>query len=280
MKVCGVDVTPLWLAVYLNQLPMVQVLLKYKADPNGSQPDGTPLIFTVMPHLDILAALLDAGANPNLLYHNNVPNAYWSAESPLMSAVGNSYYGTLTVNLAAAKLLLAHGANPNSADGSGDTALHWAVNLAGRNAWKIGPERREIVEVLLDHHADPNMRNNNGKTPLDLLKDIIAQTSYWPSAPNNPTEQKAFARELADLLRQYGALDNLPDWDHIKLVASGAVILSPSSKETPMTGTASPCWKPSSTFMNPLRYPPPGLQLIDGRNILSIPAYHFPIWQG
>ena len=44
-----------------------------QSHPNGSQTDGTPFIFAVMPHLDILAALSGAGANPNLLYHNNVP---------------------------------------------------------------------------------------------------------------------------------------------------------------------------------------------------------------
>ncbi|HTV62855.1 MAG TPA: ankyrin repeat domain-containing protein, partial [Verrucomicrobiae bacterium] len=37
--------TPLWTAVSMNQLPMVQLLLKYKADPNDSQIDNTPVIF-------------------------------------------------------------------------------------------------------------------------------------------------------------------------------------------------------------------------------------------
>jgi hypothetical protein len=96
--------------------------------------------------------------------------------------------------------------------------LDWAVDLAGVDNWKIGPARREMVELLLDHHADPNVKNNNGKTPLDLLKDIMAQN--W--AVNNPTELKAFAKELADLLRQHGALDNPTDWDHIQVSCLGS----------------------------------------------------------
>jgi ankyrin repeat protein len=207
--------TPLQLAISENHMPMVQLLLKFKADPNLPQPDGFPLIFAALPHPDILAALLDAGADPNQP-DKNVPNTpVWQGESLLMSAVGNSFYETPEGNLAAAKLLLAHGANPNTKDREGNTALHWAVGLGGLEDWTISLPKRELVELLLEHHTNPNVRDNDGKTPLDLLKDKIAQQSFRSFSPETVAKQKAFAGELADLLRQHGALDILPDWDRI-----------------------------------------------------------------
>src|SRR5208282_4859024 len=68
--------TPLWLAVYLNQPDMVQLLLKFKADPNDSQTDGQPLLFRALSDTNILEALLDAGAKVDAMavgaYPNNV----------------------------------------------------------------------------------------------------------------------------------------------------------------------------------------------------------------
>ncbi len=209
------SITPLWLAVDMKGLPMVQLLLKFKANPNDFQTDGRPLIFSALPQLDILAALLDAGADPNPP-DNNVQNSRdWHGESPLMSAVGNSFYETPEGNLAAAKLLLAHGANPHAKDRDADTALHWVVGLGGLENWTIGLPKRELVELLLEHHANPNVRDDVGKTPLDLLKDKIAQNTFRTYSPETVAKQKAFASELADLLRQHGALDKLPDWDRI-----------------------------------------------------------------
>jgi hypothetical protein len=72
-----------------------------------------------------------------------------------------------------------------------DTPLHWAaLKLADTN----------IFLALLDYQADPNVRNSNGATPLDLLKT---------------STKRPLATQLADLLRQHGALDQLPDWNHI-----------------------------------------------------------------
>jgi ankyrin repeat protein len=179
-----------------NQLPMVQLLLKFKADPNDSQTDGRSLLFSALSDTNILEALLDAGADPNRP-DKILPNAH-QGSSPLMSVVGGSFYETAEGNLAAAKLLIAHGANPNFKNANGNTALHYAVNVGGL----------ELVRLLLDVKADPNAKNNDGITPLSYAK---ANQNGIPAGPLGT----ATGADIAALLRQHGALDVLPDWDRI-----------------------------------------------------------------
>ena len=177
------SVAPLWLAVSTDQLPMVQLLLKFKADPNDSQTDGRPLLFSAHSNPDILGALLDAGGKID---------SHLTEGMTLLDYALNMNFAT-----AAVEVLLQHGANPNARDSHGNTPLHYAV-------W--GVLDRNKVALLLDHHADPNVRNDDGKTPLDYIKARLESP-----APGT----KASLSEIADLLRQHGALDNLPHWDRI-----------------------------------------------------------------
>ena len=66
---------------------------------------------------------------------------------------------------------------------------------------------RKKFELLFDHRANLNVRNNGGQTPLDIVKGRLAQYI----APGD----KAPFGEIADLLRRHGALDDLPQWDRI-----------------------------------------------------------------
>jgi ankyrin repeat protein len=176
--------TPLWLANYCDQLPMAQLLLKYKADPNDSQTDGEPLLFSALAHANILEVLLDAGAKVDSVSMSDSP---WT---PLCAAANQN-------NAPAVEILLKRGANPNFCDRDGYTPLHWAANQ---------PADSKVYELLLANKADPNVRNTDGVTPLNRIKNRLT---------NGNAKEKILAAQIADLLRQHGALDKLPDWDHI-----------------------------------------------------------------
>jgi len=197
--------TPLWLAIYMNQLPMVNLLLKFKADPNDSQTCGLPLLFYALENPDILETLLDAGAKADVRDEIDILNNQVIKRTPLESAVDQN-------NADSVGILLKHGVNPNMQDARGDTALHWA-------AFQLADEK--VFSLLLDFKADPNVRDNDGKTPLDLVK-VGLQSNLWPNRFGNQpgqnfitAEQTNLVDRLVDLLHQHGALDKLPDWDRI-----------------------------------------------------------------
>jgi len=54
--------------------------------------------------------------------------------------------------------LLAKGADPNAADGHGNTPLIWAV---------MSDCDSNVVELLLSHGADPSLKNKNGSSASD-----------------------------------------------------------------------------------------------------------------
>jgi ankyrin repeat protein len=55
--------------------------------------------------------------------------------------------------------------NPNSRDCHGNTVLHTLVQYIG-----LANHNRTIA-LLLDRGLDPSLRNNDGKTPLDIAKE-------------------------------------------------------------------------------------------------------------
>jgi ankyrin repeat protein len=193
--------TPLYLAVATKQFPLVQLLLKFKADPNGSSIGERSLLFSALSDTNILEALLDAGANVDARdFTAKTGDQRILNWTPLIFAIENYYQPSAEV----VEILLKHGANPNLHDEVfGQTPLHWSV---GRGSSQL--PNRKILEMLFNYKADPNVRNFGGQTPLDLLKRLPTRNDFSP-------EQKIVAGQLADFLRQHGALDKLPDWDRI-----------------------------------------------------------------
>ena len=93
-----------------------------------------------------------------------------------------------------ARILLQNGANPNSQDNSGSTIYHRSIEYYSSNCCI------DYLRLLYDFHADPNVRNKDGETPLHIyFKKLI---------------QKMGIEELIMILNKlltYGADPNIVD---------------------------------------------------------------------
>lgn len=79
-----------------------------------------------------------------------------------------------------ARVLLAHGMDPNWQDAEdGNAPLHRVL------ASRIVQDPTEFVRLLLEAGADPQRRNREGKTPLDLALEQRGQQAetYFPARP-------------------------------------------------------------------------------------------------
>lgn len=229
--------TPLSLAAEKKHLEAVKILLAAKADPNIVDQNGrTPLSYAGV-NLELLRVLLAAKADPNL--DTTKPSLIQAADgdnpaalallvaqgaSPEVRGDGDSLtalrfaLGTksavigsdnsltpllITVlwsNTNGIAALLAAAADVNVQDRFGNSALHYVVRM-GNPA---------VLQMLLEKGANPNVRNGQGLTPLDLTKPSgVASLS-----PSVPADVEA---KMAELLRVHGALDELPDFTAIRI---------------------------------------------------------------
>ncbi|MBI3589787.1 MAG: ankyrin repeat domain-containing protein [Candidatus Melainabacteria bacterium] len=119
----------------------------------------------------IVQALINKGANVNVKTEG--PAGGYTA---LHAAIEGSVLEDTDGNIGIINLLLKHGANINGGDGF--TPLMEAAIQANK----------EIVELLLSNGADPNLKDNEGHTALDFIKDGRAHGNTQ------------LIRELTDLL--------------------------------------------------------------------------------
>lgn len=152
---------------------IVALLLKRGAEVNRPPPALTSAIGNPA----MMRALLDAGAIPD----PGLISALWNVDYDsveLLLAAGADIrhpavddtlselvqYGTYKM----ARFLIDRGANVNGVDDHrGRTALHWA---AVRGAGK------EFVSYLLDQGADPSIRDQEGRTALDVARERKRKT--------------------------------------------------------------------------------------------------------
>lgn len=207
-------VTPLMMAASRGDAEIAELLLKHKADPKPVDARGnTALLNAVLQKSpEVVRALLAGGANPDTTHPGDYP--------VLMIAV------TDAANREVVAALLAGKANVNAPDPNGKTPLHWAAET----------RRQDLVELLIQAGADVNLRDKAGKTALDYAKQgtppggavalrpplpgvpmpvaggFVPQPGSLPQATTESTPA-----DVAALLRQHGALDELPDFTRISV---------------------------------------------------------------
>jgi ankyrin repeat protein len=166
----------------LDAAALVPVLLKHGADPNlrlkkpiigrhhdsgdASMGEGTTALMRAAKSSDfpVLRSLLDGGANPGLMQKD-----YSNVAMILMNGRGASSEATILDTI---KLCVARGLDLDAFNANGQTLLHLAVQR-GNNS---------IVRYLAESGAKLDMKNKQGRTPMDIALGVGA-TAVGPGGP-------------------------------------------------------------------------------------------------
>jgi hypothetical protein len=197
--------------VQKGKLGLVQALLEHGADPNAllkrqppragytvfsQRPRGsTPFALAAMAgDAAVMRVLADAGADPLIAAKDQT--------TPLMMAAGvaRSLAESRVSNadsLAAVKVAVELGADVNTANKIGETALHGAARIRSD----------AIVQFLVDNGANVNVKNEREQSPL-----FIAERYFHPGSP--PLVERT---STGDLLRKLSVpkvvRQAIEDWD-------------------------------------------------------------------
>lgn len=203
--------TPLMRAAGKGDSDLIAILLKHGADTNLRNMAGETalLIAARLEYPEAVSALIENGCNPDqidaygrmalmLAVHNSDlksmkalllkganPNALNREERTALFYVKAQSGNIDTV----VRTLVEAGANINARDKNGDTALIAAVDGIAANEEQINLSLI-IIQALLKNGADPNLKNNEGFSALDMARKQKGGNSRIPQF-------------LADQIRKY-----------------------------------------------------------------------------
>jgi ankyrin repeat protein len=138
--------TPLTVALNKSNIDLIELLLRYGAEPNIPNSYGLTALVksTACGYSEIVEILLDHGANPNLF-----SNGY----SALIEA---SYHGYCNI----IKILLNYGADINITNNRNETSLISAVDSG----------HIDVIKLLIKKGINPLITNNYNQSALDYAK--------------------------------------------------------------------------------------------------------------
>uniref|UniRef100_A0AAT9UR03 Ankyrin repeat containing protein n=1 Tax=Apapanepox virus TaxID=3049969 RepID=A0AAT9UR03_9POXV len=143
--------TPLHRAVIKNHIEIVDMLISYGAIVDAKNRIGnTPLMYASNPC--IVKLLLEKGADPNTSNDNGF--------TPLHTAVN-------THSLETTSILLSYGVTVDAKDYEGNTPLMYGLSYP------------DVVKLLLQKGANPNVVNNKGHTPLKIAMSVCILSSRY-----------------------------------------------------------------------------------------------------
>jgi len=142
--------TPLMISAYCGSIAICMELIARGAEKDAKRKDGfTPMLIAAMrgteKHVDLLLILARSKANVNIT-------------GPMGMSVLH-FLVTKNYESAIIELIDSHNADVNMRTTEKTTILHLAC--------KSGNMR--LAGILIERGADKNMRNNNGKTPMQLV---------------------------------------------------------------------------------------------------------------
>jgi uncharacterized protein len=183
--------TPLILAVINGHYDLAKVLLDRGANPKLANTDGATALYAVIDvqwaprtwyaqpiianehigYLDLISALFVHGADPNAEISNKLWFRTFANDETWFDVEGATPFLRATVagDLAAMKLLVKHGANPNLATKSGDTPLMAAAGIGWAAYWTQNApySRLDAVKFCLERGAPLDAKDAKGYSALD-----------------------------------------------------------------------------------------------------------------
>jgi len=210
--------TPFYIACLKGLASIAKKMLECGAKVGGNTDKKLPLNAACShKHMPVVQLLLANKANPNA--REECDEDRCGCALPLHIAAAND-------NSELVELLLKHDANIDATDIGGNTALHHAVEYKTAYTalhFFNGLPSKSAVDILLETKADVNKVNNSGETPLyravsrELLDLVTKMLQVYGGNPNkgspdkNPLVAACLSQKvkLVDTLLKHGADPNL-----------------------------------------------------------------------
>ena len=183
--------TALMWAVAEDHPEIAKILIEHGSDANARSATGfSPLLFAARAgSLESARLLVAAGADVNAAAPDGSTALLVAGGSLVATTTGQQIVTTPSAHESLATFLLDQGANPDLADDSGHTALHFAVQTG----------KRQLVTKLLAHRASPNgqITMPSPRQMFSLVDEMLWEAGATPIFMAAKAADADFMRALA-----------------------------------------------------------------------------------